>query len=109
MAKVLSYRRTPAGTQPDYFYPAYVSTCKRCPKQPLVLLPHTLSELTGPVFGHSDIGPDDSDDLTGIPPSKRNVTPPEVVAIGTSPMLAEIALVMKPMRLPFSATAEGTK
>ena len=61
MAKVLSYRRTPAGTQPDYFYPAYVSTCKRCPKQPLVLLPHTLSELTGPVFGHSDIGPNDSD------------------------------------------------
>lgn len=61
MAKVLSYRRAPAGTQPDYLYPPYVSTCKRSPKQPLVLLPHTLSELTGPVFGHSDIGPDDSD------------------------------------------------
>jgi len=61
MAKVLSYRRPPAGTQPNYLYPPYISTCKRYPKQPLVLLPHTLSELTGPVFGHGDIGPDDND------------------------------------------------
>src|SRR5579864_4583549 len=61
MAKVLSYRRTPAGTQPDYHYPAYVSTCKRYPKEPLVLLPHTLSELTAPVFGHRDIRSDDND------------------------------------------------
>src|SRR5260370_1059320 len=61
MAKVLSYRHTPAGTQPNYHYPPYFSTCKRYPKQPLILLPHTLSELTGPVFGHSDIGPDDND------------------------------------------------
>src|SRR5260370_6610028 len=61
MAKVLSYRHTPAGTQPNYHYPPYVFTCKRYPKQPLILLPHTLSELTGPVFRHSDIGPDDND------------------------------------------------
>src|SRR4029077_5741078 len=46
---------------PNYLYLSYVSTCRRSPKQPLVLLPHTLSELTGPVFGHGDIGPDDND------------------------------------------------
>ena len=61
--KAASYRRLPAGTQPNYLYPPYISTCKRSPKLPLILLPHTLSELTGPVFGHSDIGEND-DDLT---------------------------------------------
>ena len=59
--KAASYVRAPAETQPPYDYPSYVSTCKRHPKQPLILLPHTLSELTGPVFGHSDIGEDDND------------------------------------------------
>ena len=59
--KVASYQRVPAGTQPNYDYPAYVSTSRRHPKQPLILLPHTLSELTGPVFGHNDIDEDDSD------------------------------------------------
>jgi protocatechuate 3,4-dioxygenase beta subunit len=33
----------------------------RAPKHPLVLMPHTLSELTGPVYGHSDIQETDSD------------------------------------------------
>ena len=55
------------------------------------------------------IGPEESDVFTGMPPSNRKVTPPDVVAIGTLPMLVEIALVMNPMRLPFSATADGTK
>src|SRR3984957_16945630 len=61
LMKAASYHRAAAGTQPDYFYPPYVSTSKRHPKQPLILLPHTLSELTGPVFGHSDIGENDND------------------------------------------------
>jgi protocatechuate 3,4-dioxygenase beta subunit len=59
--KAASYRRAPAGTQPNYFYPPYISTCKRSPKHPLILLPHTSSELTGPVFGHSEIGENDND------------------------------------------------
>jgi protocatechuate 3,4-dioxygenase, beta subunit len=49
------------GTQPSYLYPPYASTCKRAPKQPLILTPYTQSELTGPVFGHSDIGENDND------------------------------------------------
>ena len=55
------YRRPPAHTQPAYVEPLYVSTLTRGPRQPLILLPHTLSEITGPVFGHSDIKPTDSD------------------------------------------------
>jgi protocatechuate 3,4-dioxygenase, beta subunit len=58
------YRRPRPGTQPDYNYPPYASTQKRCPTQPLVLPPQTLSEITGPIFGHEDIKPTDND-LTG--------------------------------------------
>jgi len=58
---VRHYGRLAPETQPSYLYPAYVSTCKRSPKQPLILVPQSLSELTGPVFGHRDIGKDDND------------------------------------------------
>jgi protocatechuate 3,4-dioxygenase beta subunit len=37
---------------------------RRAPSKPLVLLPHTLSEVTGPVFGHGAVSPHESD-LTG--------------------------------------------
>lgn len=49
------------GTQPDYNYPPYVSTMARSPRMPLVLLPETLSERTGPVFGKGIIGGNDND------------------------------------------------
>ena len=45
----MSYRRPYRGTQPEYLFPPYASTVKRAPSQPLVVLPHTLSELTAPV------------------------------------------------------------
>jgi protocatechuate 3,4-dioxygenase beta subunit len=59
--RVANYGPLPPETQPSYFHPAYTSTHKRCPKQPLILIPQTLSELTGPIFGHSDIGANDND------------------------------------------------
>lgn len=55
------YRRPYPGTQPAYDYPPYVSTQKRCPRQPLVLPPQTLSEITGPIFGYDDVKPGDAD------------------------------------------------
>ncbi len=55
------YRRPHPGTQPDYNYPPYASTQKRCPTQPLILPPQTLSEITGPIFGTDDIKPTDND------------------------------------------------
>ncbi|MFN8492265.1 MAG: protocatechuate 3,4-dioxygenase subunit beta [Caldilineaceae bacterium] len=47
--------------QPPYNYPGYTSTVKRAPQQPLIPLPQTLSELTGPVYGHDHIRPLDND------------------------------------------------
>jgi protocatechuate 3,4-dioxygenase, beta subunit len=50
MAKFRGYRRAEPGTQPSHLHPAYVSSIKRAPSKPLVYLPHTLSEVTGPSF-----------------------------------------------------------
>jgi protocatechuate 3,4-dioxygenase beta subunit len=61
MKSIVGYRRPHPGTQPDYNYPPYASTQKRCPTQALVLPPQTLSEITGPVFGHGDVKPTDND------------------------------------------------
>jgi protocatechuate 3,4-dioxygenase beta subunit len=61
VSKVGSYRRPAAGTQPEYLHAPYRSTAKRSPSQPLILLPHTLSEVTGPVFGAESVGPNDND------------------------------------------------
>jgi protocatechuate 3,4-dioxygenase, beta subunit len=55
------YRKPFWNTQPEYLFPQYASTVKRAPSQPLVVLPCTLSEVTGPVFGHDDIKPGDAD------------------------------------------------
>jgi protocatechuate 3,4-dioxygenase beta subunit len=46
---------------PPYDYPDYVGTRLRAPKRPLLLLPQTLSETTGPVFGESSVEPLDAD------------------------------------------------
>ena len=46
---------------PPYLHEPYRSTVSRSPRQPLVPLPQTLSELTGPVYGHEDLRPLDND------------------------------------------------
>jgi protocatechuate 3,4-dioxygenase beta subunit len=42
-------------------YAGYKSTALRAPKRPLVIIPQTLSEITGPVYGHEMIRPTDHD------------------------------------------------
>jgi protocatechuate 3,4-dioxygenase beta subunit len=61
MADQAQYRRPFHSTQPDYLYPPYASTVKRSPSQPLIILPQTLTEVTGPVFGHEDVKTGDND------------------------------------------------
>lgn len=61
MADPIPYRRPPAGSHPNYLHAPYKSTVKRAPSKPLIVIPHTLSEVTGPVFGHNRIGPNDHD------------------------------------------------
>jgi protocatechuate 3,4-dioxygenase, beta subunit len=47
--------------QPPHLHPPYTSSIKRAPSQPLVPLAHSLSELTGPVYGHSSVRELDND------------------------------------------------
>jgi protocatechuate 3,4-dioxygenase beta subunit len=57
------YRSLDRAVHPPYLYPAYTSTVLRAPRQPLVRLRQSLSELTGPVYGPEDVRALD-DDLT---------------------------------------------
>ncbi len=60
-AQVAGYRRDDVEADPPNDYPDYVATRLRAPKRPLIVLPHTLSEVTGPVYGHEKVGPLDHD------------------------------------------------
>ena len=53
-------------TFPPYLYEAYRSTIRRSPRQPLILLPHTLSEVTGPGPAISSGIAEDSDLTTNM-------------------------------------------
>ena len=69
-------RRVPKGVHPPDDSPAYRSTGLRHPKQPLIVLAHTLAELSGPVFGRDAIGPLDHDltrQFDGAPIGQRIV------------------------------------
>ena len=56
-----SYLREPEGAHPPLDYPGYKSTALRHPKQPLVYLPQTITEITGPQLGPVLIGENDND------------------------------------------------
>ena len=60
-SQIHPYRRPPAGHDPPNDVPAYRSTALRHPAQPLVPIPQTLSEITGPVHGYGPVGPLDGD------------------------------------------------
>jgi protocatechuate 3,4-dioxygenase beta subunit len=96
MPNITTYRRPYWNTQPEYLFPRYASTVKRAPTQPLVLLPHTLSEVTAPVFGYDEVKPGDAD-LTkqhkGEPQGERIVVSGRVLDENSKPvanMLVEI-------------------
>jgi len=58
----LSVRNRPArGIHPEPHSPAYRATELRHPKQPLIIIPQTLTELTAPVYGAATVGPRDHD------------------------------------------------
>jgi protocatechuate 3,4-dioxygenase beta subunit len=69
-----AYQRDPGDVHPPLDTPAYRSTALRAPKQPLVLLPQMLTEITGPLLGEGRVGPLDHDltrQHTGEPLGER--------------------------------------
>ena len=61
MVKVIPYRRSDPETEPLSLYPPYRATIQRAPRNPPIVLRHTLSEVTGPMFGDTAITDTDSD------------------------------------------------
>jgi protocatechuate 3,4-dioxygenase beta subunit len=55
-----SYQR-PSGVNPPLGYAEYRSTALRAPRQPLVMLPHRLTEITGPLLGEGRVIAADAD------------------------------------------------
>ncbi|CAL9407761.1 Protocatechuate 3,4-dioxygenase beta chain [Actinosynnema sp. ALI-1.44] len=58
------YRRDPE-SQPPVHWPDYRSNALRAPNRPLVLVPHRLGEITGPLLGEGRVGPHDNDLTAG--------------------------------------------
>ena len=89
MKPLRGFRRPTPGTQPEYLHPPYVSSRKRAPTQPLVPLPDTLSEITGPIF-RKEIVAGNAFDLTrqgnGEPLGERIVVSGQVLDEDSRPV-----------------------
>ena len=78
-------------SHPPYLYPDYKSTGLRGPTKPLVPLNQSLSELTGPVYGHDVVGEFDHDltrnaAMSGEPLGERIIVTGRVVDEGGRPV-----------------------
>jgi protocatechuate 3,4-dioxygenase beta subunit len=78
-------------SQPPYVYPDYKSTVLRGPTKPLIPLKQTLSEMTGPVYGHERVRPLDHDmtknaRVNGEPLGERIVVAGRVLDEDGSPL-----------------------
>ncbi len=84
-----SYFREPGGAHPPLDYPPYKSTALRHPKQPLVYLPHTITEITGPQLGSELVRENDNDLLAqhdGTPIGERIVVSGRVLDTEGKPL-----------------------
>ncbi len=89
MAEPPIFGELASGTQPHYLHPGYRSSVKRAPTRPLIVLPHTLLERTGPVFGQDMVRESDRD-LTaqhaGEPLGERIVISGRLLDEGAKPV-----------------------
>jgi len=81
------------GADPPLDYPEYVGTRLRGPKEPLVIVPSTLTELTGPAYGESAVAELDAD-LTrqhaGDPLGERVVVSGRVLGSDGKPLRGQL-------------------
>ncbi len=61
MTTLAGYRRITPDSAPAHPCPAYRSNPLRVPKRPLIILPQSLSEISGPVYGHETVRPEEAD------------------------------------------------
>jgi protocatechuate 3,4-dioxygenase, beta subunit len=74
---------------PPYLYPEYAATRTRAPRRPMVLLPHGLTETSGPVLGVDRVRPGDADLIArgaGEPLGERIIVHGRVLDSGGRPV-----------------------
>jgi protocatechuate 3,4-dioxygenase beta subunit len=81
LLKIKRYGPRDWGVHPPYLYKHYRSTVLRSPRKPLIPLSHSLSELTGPVYGHDAVAPGD-DDLTTNAGTGREAIGERIIVTG---------------------------
>jgi protocatechuate 3,4-dioxygenase beta subunit len=84
-----AYARPEPGNQPPLDFPPYKATALRYPTRPLVLLPHRLTEVTGPLLGDDLITMSDADLTTqhdGEPQGQRIIVFGQVRDSGGKPV-----------------------
>jgi len=82
-----------AEPDPPYDWPDYVGTRLRHPKQPLVIVPHTLTELTGPAYGNGVVGELDADlsrQHEGEPQGQRMILEGRVLGSDGKPLRGQL-------------------
>jgi protocatechuate 3,4-dioxygenase beta subunit len=85
----MSHTRQDPENQPPFLYEPYRTTARRAPRQPLVFIPHTLSERTGPVFASTPITAADRDltkQCAGEPIGQRMIVEGRVVDDNGNPL-----------------------
>ena len=68
--------------QPEALTPQYKTSVVRSPSRALLSMPQTLSEITGPVFGHTMIGPLDNDLILNFATSGESAIGPRIIVYG---------------------------
>jgi protocatechuate 3,4-dioxygenase, beta subunit len=80
-------------TDPPFLYPEYVGTRLRAPSNPLVVVPLSLSELTGPIYGDRPLSETDAD-LTrqhaGEPLGQRIIVTGRVIGSDGMPLRGQL-------------------
>jgi protocatechuate 3,4-dioxygenase beta subunit len=71
--KVSRFQALDRASHPAAGTPLYASTLYRAPQQPMVPIPQSLSELTGPIYGHEVLLPGDSDLTTNAGTGKEAI------------------------------------
>jgi len=61
MSEPVGYKKNSLGDHPPALYKDYKSTVLRSPKRPPINIDHTLTEITGPLFGHLKLRPGEDD------------------------------------------------
>ena len=77
-----AFRPRDLSWHPPAFFEDYHSTHLRSPKQPLLKIPQTETELTGPTFGHNDLGPLDSDLILNYAAPGEMAQGPRILVFG---------------------------